>query len=260
MDSETVLVTGATGGLGEAFAEIYAGRGCTLVLTARSAERLSALREKLEKTYHVPVHVCPADLSKAGAAEEVFRFVQEQGLSVDVLINNAGFGDAGCFAERPWQKQADMVQVNITALMELTHCFLGPMLAKGSGKILNLSSVAAFSAGPEMSVYYASMAFVRSFSEAVAEEVKGSGVTVTALCPGPTRTGFEKAAGMKEGSVMFRRARSAKEAAAAGVRALDRGDALAYDGAFTKVMSVCARLMPRTVTRKFARRMNRQDL
>lgn len=149
-----------------------------------------------------------------------------------------------------------MVQVNIVALMQLTHCFLKPMIAQGQGKILNLSSVAAFCAGPDMSIYYASKAFVRSFSEAVAEEVKGTGVTVTAICPGPTATGFEKAASMKSGSVMFRKAASANGVAKAGIRAMEKGSVLLYQGAFTKLMNVGSRIAPRGITRKFARKMN----
>ena len=177
-------------------------------------------------------------------------------LTVDVLINNAGFGDAGSFAGSDWQRQYEMVQVNITALMQLTHCFLKPMIERGAGSILNMSSVAFFCADPDMSIYSASKAFVRSFSEAVAEEVKGTGVTVTALCPGPTATGFEKAAGMKSGSTMFSRAASPKKIAEAGVKAMERGRVLMYPGGFVKLMSVGEHLLPRKITRKYARRMN----
>lgn len=130
------------------------------------------------------------------------------------------------------------------------------MIERGQGKILNLSSVAAFSAGPDMSVYYASKAFVMSFSEAVAEEVKGTGVTVTALCPGPTETGFEKSASMDSGSLMFRKAASAADVAKDGLRAMEHGQFLCYQGLFTKFMNIGARLFPRTLTRKFAKRMN----
>ena len=183
-------------------------------------------------------------------------FRLERELAVDILINNAGFGDAGSFADRDWQKQYEMIQVNIVALMQLTHCFLKPMIEQGYGRILNLSSVAAFCAGPDMSVYYASKAFVRSFSEAIAEEVKGTGVTVTAICPGPTATGFEKAAAMKSGSTMFRKAASAASVAEAGIRAMEKGKALLYQGLFTKLAGLGARIAPRAVTRKFARKMN----
>ncbi len=170
--------------------------------------------------------------------------------------HNAGFGDAGSFADSDWRKQYEMVQVNITALMQLTRCFLPGMIERGHGRILNLSSVAAFCAGPDMSVYYASKAFVRSFSEAIAEEVRGTGVTVTALCPGPTATGFEKAAAMNQGSTMFKKAASAEDVAKAGVRAMEKGKVLCYQGAFTKAMSFGVRLIPRSIARRFARKMN----
>lgn len=186
----------------------------------------------------------------------VFKFTQAHDLEVNVLINNAGFGDSGKFAECNWQKQYEMVQVDITALMQLTFCFLPGMIERKHGKILNLSSVAAFCAGPGMSVYYASKAFVRSFSEAVAEEVKGSGVTVTALCPGPTATGFEVAADMGNGSKMFKKAAKPEDVAKAGIRALRLGKVLCYQGTFTKCMSFLSRLVPRSVTRKYAGKMD----
>lgn len=253
---QTALITGASGGLGLEFAKILAGKQYDLILVARSEGKLNSLKEQLEKEYDIRAFVFAADLSVKDAALEVFNYTQEKGLSVDVLINNAGFGDAGSFAESDWQKQYEMVQVNITALMQLTHCFLKPMIAQEHGKILNLSSVAAFCAGPDMSIYYASKAFVRSFSEAVAEEVKGTGVTVTAICPGPTATGFEKAASMKSGSAMFRKAASANEVAKAGIRAMEKGRVLLYQGAFTKVMNIGSRIAPRGITRKIARKMN----
>ena len=256
MSKHTALITGASGGLGLEFARICASKKYDLVLVARSEGKLYAIKNDLESAYGVNVYVCAADLSVTDAALDVFDYTLEHKIPVDILVNNAGFGDAGSFADRDWQKQYEMVQVNIVALMQLTHCFLKPMMEQGYGKILNLSSVAAFCAGPDMSVYYASKAFVRSFSEAVAEEVKGTGVTVTAICPGPTATGFEKAAAMKNGSTMFRKAASAATVAKAGFRAMERGKALLYQGAFTKLVGLGARIAPRSVTRKFARKMN----
>ena len=149
-----------------------------------------------------------------------------------------------------------MVNVNITALMQMTYCFLKPMIERGKGKILNVSSVAAFCAGPDMSVYYASKAFVRSFSEAVAEEVKGTGVTVTAVCPGPTETDFAKAASMGSRPMMFRHAAKAETAASEALREMEKGSVLLYQGTFTKVMNFGARILPRALTRKFAEIMN----
>lgn len=256
-ERKTALITGASGGLGLAFARLLAEEKCDLVLVARSEEKLNSLKKELEAANEITAWVCPADLSEKDAALDVLRFTQEHGLEIDVLINNAGFGDSGRFAKCSWPKQADMVQVDITALMQLTHLFLPGMIERGHGRILNLSSVASFCAGPGMSVYYASKAFVRSFSEALAEEVKGTGVTVTALCPGPTATGFEAAAAMGSGSRMFQRAVKAEDVARAGLRALQRGRALCYPGAFPKAMGFLSRLVPRSVTRRFAERMNR---
>ncbi len=250
------MITGASGGLGLAFARICAKKHYDLVLVARSEGKLHALKDQLENEYGIRVYVCPADLSVPDAALDVYNYTGKNGLTIDVLINNAGFGDDGSFADCDWQKQYDMVQVNITAVMHLTHCFLKGMIERRKGKILNVSSVASFCAGPDMSVYYASKAFIRSFSEALAEEVRGTGVTVTALCPGPTATGFEKAAAMKSGSMMFRKAASAEDVAEAGIKALEEGRVLCYPGVFVKTVNILSRLAPRSVTRKFAERMN----
>lgn len=165
---KTVLITGASSGLGLEFAKIFARKKCDLVLVARSEGKLYALKNRFEEEYGITVHVCSVDLSTTDAALDVYDYTLEKGLTIDVLVNNAGFGDAGPFANSDWQKQYEMIQVNLVALMQLTHCFLKPMIECGHGKILNLSSVAAFCAGPDMSVYYASKAFVRSFSEALA--------------------------------------------------------------------------------------------
>ena len=237
------------------FARLLARKKYDLVVVARNEGKLLQLKNELEPK-GITVHVCACDLSRPDAALDVFNFTLEHGLEIDVLINNAGFGDSGAFADSDWKKQYEMVQVNITALMQLTHCFLPQMINRGSGKILNLSSVAAFCAGPGMSVYYASKAFVRSFSEAVAEEVKGTGVSVTALCPGPTATGFEAAAAMGKDSRMFRKAALAEDVAKAGLRAMQKNQALCYQGAFTKAMGFLCRLAPRALTRKYAKKMN----
>ncbi len=174
-----------------------------------------------------------------------------------MLVNNAGFGDCADLAESDWQKQYDMVRLNIIALMQLTRVYLPEMKERRSGKILNVASVASFCAGPGMSVYYASKAFVRSFSEAVAEEVRQYGVTVTALCPGPVRTGFERAANL-EGSKMFTllHAADAHKVALCGYRALMKGRTLKYYGITAKAMSLAVRVFPRALARKVAKKVN----
>ena len=251
------LVTGASGGLGAEFSRILAAQGNDLVLVARSESRLRALAAELEDAHQVTVHVCPADLSREDAAEEVFAFTEARGLYIDVLVNNAGFGDNGPFHVADWQRQRDMVQVNVVALMQLCRLFAGPMVARGHGRILNLSSVAAFSAGPGMSVYYASKAFVLSFSEALHEELAGTGVTVTALCPGPTSTGFAQAAKMGSAATMFRHAADAQRVARDGIAAMEKGKAVCLQGAFTKVAAMGSRFIPRALARRFAGRMDR---
>ncbi|MGI6032977.1 MAG: SDR family NAD(P)-dependent oxidoreductase [Coriobacteriales bacterium] len=251
------LITGASGGLGLEFSKLCAADGYDLVLVARNEGKLYAIKNDLERRYGIAAFVCPQDLSSKDAALNVFDYTIEHGLDVDVLINNAGFGDSGAFWKRDWERQQDMVQVDIVALMQLTHCFLPQMLTRGSGKILNLSSVAAFCAGPYMSVYYASKEFVRSFSEALFEETRGTGVTVTALCPPPTATGFESAADMGSESKMFRKAARAEDVARIGYKAMQKGKALCYCGAFTKLMGFGSRLVSRKVARRFATKMDR---
>lgn len=254
--NKTALVTGASGGLGLAFARVLAKRQHDLVLVARNEDKLNEVKNELESTYGITAYVYAADLSVVDAANEVYRYTEENDLSIDILINNAGFGDVGRFVDSDWDKQYQMVQLNVIALMQLTYLYLDPMIKQGHGKILNMSSVAAFCAGPYMSIYYATKEFVRSFSEAVAQEVKGTGVTVTAFCPGPTATGFEKAASMGSGSTMFRRAADVRDVAQGGIQAMEQGKVLSYYGSFTKCMGLLCRLVPRSVSRKFAAKMN----
>ena len=253
----TVLITGASGGIGLELARIFAKDGYDLVLTARSENKLFELQKELNKDYGARSYVFPCDLAEKDAALEVYEFTKSSGISVDVLVNNAGFGDCVDFAESDWQKQYDMVRLNVIALMQLTKVYLPEMKERKSGRILNVASVASFAAGPGMSVYYASKAFVRSFSEAVAEEVRRCGVTVTALCPGPVRTGFEKAANL-EGSKMFTllHAADARKVALCGYRAMMKGRILKYYGVSAKAMSLAVRLFPRALARKVAKKVN----
>lgn len=250
------LVTGASGGLGLEFAKLCAADHYDVVLVARNEDKLMQIKKDLETQYKINAYVCPADLSVVDAAEEIYRYTEEQDLKIEILINNAGFGDAGAFHEREWKKQYEMVQVNIVALMQLTHLYTPGMVSRNKGHIMNVSSVAAFCAGPYMSIYYASKEFVRSFSEAVAEELKGTGVTVTALCPGPTATGFEKAADMGNHSAMFQKAASASDVAKTGYRAMKRGKTLCYVGRYTRLMSFGTRFVSRKFARRYAMKMN----
>lgn len=255
--NKIAMITGASSGLGWEFSQIYAREGYDLLVVARNEGKLFKLKNELESKYHNHVWVYAQDLSKPDAAYEVYNYTLEHKLHVDVLVNNAGFGDFGFFWKVDSQKQYELLQVNIVALVQLTRYFLPEMIERKNGKILNLSSVAAFSAGPKMSLYYASKEFVRSFSEAIAEEVRGTGVTVTALCPGPTSTGFEQAADMKNSNMftLFKPA-SAKEVAEAGYKATQKGKVLRYFGFPTNAVNIATRLLPRSTSRKFMKKIN----
>ena len=245
---QTILITGASGGLGLSFAHRFAKEGCDLILTARSADKLDEAKAALEAAHGIAVTVIPHDLSAPHAAETLMAAVQSHGLTVDILVNNAGFGDFGAFADCDIDKQSAMVQLNVTALMELTHAVLPAMREKKQGKILNVASIAAFQQGPYMSVYYATKAFVVSFSQALARELKGSGITVTALCPGPIDTGFEKAADLGR-SKLFRSlpVSTADTVADYGYQALMKGKTVAVHRFSNKLLVFGVRFAPRSL-------------
>ena len=251
------LITGATGGIGLEFAKIFAARGSSLILVARNEGRLKKIQWALESAYGVDVEVISADLAEDRAPEKIYRYVKSQGWRVQILVNNVGFGDHNCFIDTRWQRHKNMIDVNITALMNLTHLFGEDMRKNRKGKILNVSSLASFCAGPYMSVYYASKSFVRSFSEALSEELKPYHVTVTALCPGPVATGFEKNAGLQD-SRMFKmlHVSDAASVARAGYVGMMKGKALVYYGWQTKAANLLSRMCPRMVTRKSAMYIN----
>lgn len=186
----TALITGASSGIGAAFAEELAKRQYNLVLIARSETKLQELANQLQQEYQIQADVFVQDLTKPHAAMAVFNAVSQRGLNIDLLINNAGFGDYGSFADRPREKQVDMIQLNITVLVEITHLFIQEMRKRKSGSIINVASIAAFQPLPYLSVYAATKAFVLSFSEAIWAENKDSGIKVIAVCPGPTESNF----------------------------------------------------------------------
>lgn len=251
------LITGASSGLGLQFAKIYASRKNDLLLVARSKGKLEEIQKELEKQDGISVFILPLDLSKKDAAIEVASYVRRNELEVDTLINNAGYGDATAFADADWNKQYGMVELNIAALMQLTYVFLPSMIERKEGKILNVASIASFGAGPYMATYYASKAFILSFSEALREEVKGKGIKVSALCPGPTKTGFEKASANKEGGSMFKHGADAYKVALKGVKALDKNKAICLPTLSAKLMAFGTRLAPRSLVRKVAGNANK---
>lgn len=251
---KTALITGASGGLGAELARIHASKGDNLVLVARGKEKLNTLKNELEKQYAISVHVIVRDLSEQSAPQEVFSELQTQRIRIDYLINNAGFGDFGLFAECDWKKQEQMINLNVMVLTHFTRLFLPEMIKHKFGKVLNIASTAAFQPGPTMSVYFASKAFVLSFSEAIANELKGTGITITTLCPGATETGFKSAASL-DSSNLFKGSRIAnpKEVAEFGYRAMMKGKTVAVHGFVNLLISQSVRFIPRNIVTTIAR-------
>lgn len=200
--NKTALITGASSGIGKELARIHASCGGDLVLVARSAERLAAVARDLRDAHGVQVQVIAKDLGKPDAPREVFEEVKAMEVSVDYLINNAGFGGQGAFVDRAWADDLSMIQLNVVALSAMTRLFLPTFVARGSGRVLNVSSTASLLPGPLQAVYYATKAYVTSFSNAIAEELRGTGVTVTALLPGATETAFARTAAL-DGTPLF---------------------------------------------------------
>ena len=252
--NNTVLITGPTSGIGYELAKLFAKDGCGLVFVARDGGRLADLKDEFEKGYGVFVKTVEKDLSKPNASEEVFQELQKDAHSVDFLVNNAGFGNYGSFSETDLETELRMIQLNIASLTHLTKLFLKGMIRNRWGGILNVASTAAFQPGPLMAVYYASKAYVLSFSEALANELKGTGVTVTALCPGPTKTDFQKRAAI-EGTRLVRGGlmMDAETVAKAGYRGLMDGKAVVVPGLKNKVIAFSVRLTPRNLVTRIVR-------
>lgn len=254
--SKTALITGASGGIGLELARIHAQNGDNLVLVARNKIKLDVIKSELESKHPVSVFIISVDLAVADAAKELFDAVQKQNINVDYLINNAGYGDYGFFADSDWEKESRMIQLNISTLTQLTRLFLPEMIHHGGGKIMNLGSVASFQPGPLMAVYCATKAFVLSFSEALNNEVADKGITVTALCPNLTESGFVDASAMNESKMAKgRKLPTAKEVAEYGYKSMMKGRAVAVHGFMTKVMVTSERLVPRSLVVKITRKM-----
>jgi len=251
---QTALVTGGSGGIGFELSKHLARAGFDLVLVARKRDTLEAAAGQLEGKFGVKAHVFTADLRLPDAPQAIFDFLRNENIDIDVLVNNAGFGLGGEFADTAIQRELDMIQVNIAALTHLTKLFIPPMIKRRSGKVLNVASTAAFQPGPLMAVYYASKAYVLSFSEALAEELRNTGVTVTALCPGPTHTDFAEAAQMTN-SRLFNAFGVAdpSDVAKYGYDAMMQGKRLAIPGFKNKIIAQANRLAPRALSAKLAR-------
>jgi len=254
--TETALVTGASSGIGRAIAELCARDGHDLVLVARREARLRELQESWTKRYSVKVRVVPMDLSDPSAPQRLFDLLR--GTEVDILVNNAGFGAYGPFAESELARQLQMVRLNVEAVTHLTRLFLPAMVRRGRGRILNLSSMAAFEPGPLMAVYYATKAYVLSFSEALSEELRGTGVTVTAFCPGPTATEFQSGAHLERSGVLRIAQAKLDPIAEAGYRAMMEGKPVAVPGILNKIATILVRLSPRSAVRRVVNKLQSQ--
>ena len=241
------VITGASAGLGVEFARQLAKRGHRLVLAARRKERLDELAAELGNARAVAI-----DLSKFGAAAELMANVQAAGEQVELLVNNAGFGLIGPFAELDAAREREMIDLNVGALTDLCRAVAPGMIARKSGGILNVGSTAAFQPGPKMAVYFATKAFVLSLTEALHEELKPHGIKVSCLCPGPTRTEFGEVAGFGGNSLFDRMAMRADEVVRQGLKGLDRNRAVVVTGWLNKVTEASTRFAPRPVARKIA--------
>ena len=256
MDNHTVLVTGASSGIGMELAKVFAKNGHNLVLLARGRQALEALAQELRTKFKVSAQVLEADLSDPQGPDKVAQELTVRNLHIDVLVNNAGFGLMGPHSEIDNQRQVDMIQVNVTSLVNLTRLLLPGMISRNTGGVLNVASTAAFQAGPNMAIYYATKAFVLSYTEALHEEVSTTKLHVTCLCPGPTNTGFVAAAGM-EGVKLFKLGvQSSEDVAAVGFAAFQKNQAIAISGIKNIVLALLGKLSPRSVTRKIAQALN----
>jgi uncharacterized protein len=251
---QTVLITGASGGIGYELAKLFARDHFDMVLVARSSEKLNQVAAELQSKFGITVKTVALDLASAPAAKFLFDQMQREGLAVDVLVNNAGFGGCGEFAEMAEEEILGQIHLNITALTHLTRMFLPPMLARRSGKVMNVASTAAFQPGPLMAVYYATKAYVLSFSEALANEVAGSGVVVSCFCPGATDTGFAKRAGTED-SRLFRKLRpmNSEVVAQDGYRGLMAGRGVVISGVQNWLVAQSVRFAPRKAVTAISR-------
>jgi short-subunit dehydrogenase len=250
---ETVLITGASYGIGKELAELYAKDGYHLVLIARSKDKLQKLAEDFSAKYKIEVKVIVKDLEDPSKAYEIYEEVRKEGIQVDYLVNNAGFGLYGEFIKTELHDELHMIDLNIKTLTALTKLFLPEMIRNRRGGILNVASTAAFQPGPLMAVYYATKAYVLSFTEALANELKGTGVKVTALCPGPTETGFSERAHLEQSKLFQTGVMCARDVARIGYKGFLQGKTLVIPGFKNRLLSFCVRFLPRKAVTQIVR-------
>jgi short-subunit dehydrogenase len=257
--NKTALITGASSGIGLEFAKLLAAEGYNLVLIARDEQKLREIAASLPTKFNVSVKIYPKDLSVTSDTENLVRQIREEVGTIEILINNAGFGLSGAFVDTDLGRELEMIQLNVVSLVIFTKLLAKEMVQRKSGKILNVASTAAFQPGPLMAIYYATKAFVLSFSEALAEELKESGVTVTALCPGPTATQFSKRAELEQ-SKLFKGGvvpvLDPVTVARIGYEELMKGRRVVIPGLINKIGALSVRLLPRNLVAQVARQIN----
>ena len=254
LNEKWALVTGASGGIGKDIAELFAGDGINLVITARSQKLLEEIQSKLEQTYQIKVEVINLDLSKPNSASKLYDTTESKSININYLVNNAGFGDYGDFVKSDLSVYEKMINLNILALTQLSHLFAGDMCKRKEGKIMNVASTAAFQPIPGLNVYSSTKSYVLNFSEALNRELKGSGVTVTVLCPGGTKTNFHETAGFKKGKEKSYLMDS-KKVAKIGYQAMMKGKRLVVAGLFNKTLAFSVRFIPRAMVTLISRKI-----
>jgi len=253
----TALITGASSGIGYELAQIFAREDYNLVLVARNEQRLHELADMLETKFGISAMVIVKDLALSRSPSEIFIELQQRSIAIDILVNNAGFGNRGPFSETDLDTELDMLQVNVVSLTHLTKLFLKEMLKRGQGKILHVASTAAYVPGPTMAVYYATKAYVLSFSEALSEELRGTDVTVTCLCPGPTASEFQKRAGIRNILLLKSRVMDSKTVAEIGYQALMKKKSVAIAGLANKISIALSRLAPGNLLARIIKNLHR---
>ena len=256
MENETVLITGASSGIGLELAREFAKNGSDLMIVARRESRLREIASELEKSFGTDVNILVKDLSNPESPDDIYREMADSGVEIDVLVNNAGFGSIGPFHEMDKDVLSDMINVNLASLAVLTRLFLPPMLERNRGGILNVGSLAGFQPGPNAATYYATKAFVLSFSEALHDELRETALKVSCLCPGPVETEFGKQSGMEEANLFKTGTMDVTEVAKQGYDGFRKGKTVIIPGLLARSVPVMERFMPRSITRKIAAKLN----
>ncbi len=256
MAKETVLITGASSGLGMELAKLFAADGSDLVLVARREERLIELADELKSEHGIEVHVLPKDLSKKTAPKEIFNHLNKENIEINVVVNNAGFGNKGSIAELDTDLQLDMIQVNLVALTHLTRLFITGIIERGYGGILNVGSLAGFQPGPNLAVYYATKAYVLSFTEALAEEISNPNIKISCLAPGPVKTEFGEKSDLEDSLLFKMSLMEMAPVVKAGYEGFRKGQTIIIPGLKQQIVPFLNRFTPRLLVRKIAKKLN----